>query len=682
MPRSSSAQPPSSPLSPQVRGSQRRSSTRRSSAFNYDKNPRRSLSASIHAPNRGIYKRSSGGVGEEGGVEEEQEGTIAGVTFNTLCCVMGAGVLSLPYAMRNGSVGLSLLLMGTTTIMAAFAVYILACGCDLNKKYSYTECLAYSVFPDIPIAQRRARKKEAKRRRKEERQIEEATRADIARIERTHENSLQNAGTAVEEPSPVVENHQPNSLIKSDAGHGGVYSDSDDHSSTEDDSDLDEGIYDPKTESHNQKMRRWITMIMEAIIFLNNYGSITVYSRVIADSIPPVLNDFFGAGGAWTSTWLWIVGPGLVFFLLSCARGMEELKWTSIVGFVTIFYIVILVIVRFFTNMDDPIAPGIKMHDGMAADVNWLTISLTCFSTVSTYGLAFGFHYNVPYFYRELRDRRPEVLMQTISMSFPIICMCYISTGLLGYLTFGSLVADSHAEGNIVNNYNSHDVAANIGRLGLFFHFGPVYPIISICCRRALHRLTCLAFVKPVLPLEALGENEIVVEEQGSNEIENNYADSSTAEKQSLLPSSASGGGNPTHTTVAVHSGLGHAAPGDPSTTKTSSIVIEAFLIVSTSSLIAAFVPGIGVVVELVGALFGIPLMFLFPGIIGYYIFTDELAPFIFNKSSFFRALSVEDGKRAIWWLNKSSVLIAVVGAFFQFCGILAFGLSQAGVIH
>jgi hypothetical protein len=123
------------------------------------------------------------------------------------------------------------------------------------------------------------------------------------------------------------------------------------------------------------------------------------------------------------------------------------------------------------------------------------------------------------------------------------------------------------------------------------------------------------------------------------------------------------------------------APPGDPSTTRQSSIIIEAFVIVSSSALIAAFVPGIGVVVELVGALFGIPLMFLFPGMIGYQIFTEDLAPFLFGKSDLL-ARSPEQTRKYIKWLRWGSIAIGTVGAIFQFCGLMAFFLTQAGVIH
>jgi len=645
-----------------VRISQRRSSQRRS--FNYDKNPRRSLSASIHAPNRGVFKRSSMADGEsESGAD--QTGTVGGVTFNTLCCVMGAGVLSLPYATRNGSVGFSLILMLITTLFSAFGVYILACGCDITKKYSYTECLAYALFPDMPLAERRAKQLEAKKRRKEERRIQEETKRELAGIDPSHNQStLQESANQPTNTTTLVSTSRGAELstVCSSAAA------SDDDISSDNDSDLDEGIYDPATEGRNRKLRRWITMVMEAIIFLNNYGTITVYSRVIADSIPPVLNDFFGADGVWTSTWLWIVGPGIIFFLLSCARGMEELKWTSMVGFATIFYVVCLVITRYFTNMNDPISESMNMKDGVAADVNWFTISLTCFSTISTYGLAFGYHYNVPYFYRELADRRPAVMMETVSLAFPVISICYISTGLLGYLTFGSRVADSHAEGNIINNYDSHDVAANIGRLGLFFHFAPVYPIISICCRRALHRLTCLAFVKPVPPTTvADGAAAADITSPPMSPLAGNNNNTDAEEKLPLVVP-----------TIDADSG---APPGDPSTTRQSSIIIEAVVIVSTSALIAAFVPGIGVVVELVGALFGIPLMFLFPGMIGYQIFKDELAPYLFAKSDL-QARSPETTKKYIKWLRWGSIVIGLLGAVFQFCGLLAFFLTQTGVIH
>eukprot|EP00744_Colponema_vietnamica_P005287 GILI01007759.1.p1 GENE.GILI01007759.1~~GILI01007759.1.p1 ORF type:complete len:495 (+),score=81.08 GILI01007759.1:157-1485(+) len=376
--------------------------------------------------------------------------------------------------------------------------------------------------------------------------------------------------------------------------------------------DIDEGII-LENETNARKRRRQVTMIMEGIVFFTNFGTVVIYSRVIADSIPPVLTDFFGLHGVWVSEWLWLVFPSTIFFALSCVRNMEELKFTSIIGFATIFYVVVAVVVRYFTNISDPISPP---HEGGVDTIRWFDVRVTMFSTLATYALAFGYHFNVPYFYCELKDRRPIVMMETVKVAFPIITVLYASTGILGYLTFGALVADSHAAGNIVSNYADDDVFVNIGRLGLFFHFATVYPILSVCARRGLHRFICLFFAK---------------------------APSAEEEKLTRF----------------------EPAPGDPSTTRMTSIIMEALVIVTGSTLIAAFVPGIGVVVELIGTLSGFPSVIIIPAYIGTKIFDDRI-----------KCMEGLPNKL----LRRSSHVCFWLGNILLVCGIVSFILERLNI--
>eukprot|EP00388_Colpodella_angusta_P037332 GDKK01041325.1.p1 GENE.GDKK01041325.1~~GDKK01041325.1.p1 ORF type:complete len:323 (+),score=1.71 GDKK01041325.1:86-1054(+) len=315
--------------------------------------------------------------------------------------------------------------------------------------------------------------------------------------------------------------------------------------------------------------------------------------------------------------------PGLIFFGLSCIRNMDELKWTSVIGFVTIIYIVLVVLVRYYTNsfgdslFPEEGSPDFNQHEhDLQQSVRYFRLGISCFATMSTYSLAFGYHFNVPYFYKELKDRRPAVMMKSTMISFPIITASYGLTGLFGYLTFGALVASSAAQGNIVNNYGDGDIAMSIGRLGLFFHFATVYPIISICCRRGLHRMVCI-LTSPTEPKTAVVDGVVVTK----------------------LP------------------------PGDPGTTKTSSIITEAFAIVFVSTCCAGLAPGIGIVVELVGTLFGTPLIFIFPGLIGWQIFHEDIPSVCSN-------LMAWGSVKTYYRLSLASIAI---GSVFVVCGMIAF---------
>ena len=492
------------------------------------------------------YKTTRSSVSQAVHQHNLRTGTVFGVTFNTLTNVMGAGVLSLPYAMYNGSVIISMVLLFLCASITCFTSFILTLACDVVDKWSYTEVFSFTAFPDVPL----------------------------------HE---QDAVAAVANPTE----------------------------------DIDEGIV-LDDEPLARKRRRQLTMFMEAVVLFTNFGTVVIYSRVIADSIPPVLRNFFGASGVWTAEWLWLVAPAVLFFALSCVRSMEELKITSIIGFLTIFYIVVAIIVRYFTDIDDPIST-----DPSKDEIIIIHAKMSSFSTLATYALAFGYHFNVPYFYYELKDRRTEVMMDTVKIAFPIITACYAATGLMGYLTFGALVAEKDASGDIVNNYPDNDVLMNIGRLGLFFHFASVYPILSVCARRGLHRLVCMLFAKK----PSKGENGALIEPE-----------------------------------------ISKAPPGDPSTTRMTSIVIEALAIVSGSTVIAAFVPGIGVVVELIGTIFNIPSVIIIPGFMGTRLFDERIAV-VRNK---FTPARIKLYRYISWFCFGT-------GCFFLVCGLISFIYARAG---
>ena len=90
-------------------------------------------------------------------------------------------------------------------------------------------------------------------------------------------------------------------------------------------------------------------------------------------------------------------------------------------------------------------------------------------------------------------------------------------------------------------------------------------------------------------------------------------------------------------------------------------IILEAFFIVSTSTLIAILVPGIGVVMELMGALFGVPSTFIIPGIIGYYTFASQTSPWLQSCENprFERAVCIA--------MIGSGIVISVCGIFSTF---------------
>ncbi|CAJ1038420.1 putative Transmembrane amino acid transporter protein [Leishmania utingensis] len=456
---------------------------------------------------------------------ETRFGTVTGTIINTLCSVIGAGVLSLPLALYFSSIVVGLMILLLFSASAAFSVYCLVVGCDATGRYSLPEVMAFTLYPpqlweeylcSRGATDQSSREEDAPRLAKHQCDAV-CVSSGVCSSSRNKESGVTGsphtgatAGTGTRQSRGPGENmankegegdtsqyrHHPRR--QDDQPYSGT---SDLHGSTDRESNTPfpippmstyAGLRDAyaREEWRRRHRRRLITTLMELMVFCSNYGTLVVYSKVIADSMPPVVSYFTPTDGVLVSKYFWLIAGGIVFFVLSCAHNMEELKWSSLLGFLSIFYIVVLILYRYHTQQryDYP-----HVDPRRYGQVRWFHFSFSVLRTISTFGMALSYHYNVPYLYKELQDRRPNRMMQSLLVAFPIIIVCYAVTGIFGYLTFGDQVAAPKVGGNIVSNYPKDDLFMNIGRLGLFAHFACVFPVLSICTRRGLHRLTMIA---------------------------------------------------------------------------------------------------------------------------------------------------------------------------------------------
>lgn len=423
--------------------------------------------------------------------------TVLGTTFNTLCNVVGGGVLSLPFAVHNSSIIVGVVLIALCGLAGGFASYVLVCGSEATGKFSEAEVIAFALFPPI-------------------------------------------LGRA------------------------------------------------PKVEQDRRAFRRKTTrLLVTGIVVFSLWMSLFIYAKIIAESVPPVIRGFFDYNEGILQTELfWLVIPGVVFAGMTTVRKMSELKWSSLLGFATILYCILIVVVRYFTNFSHRVPRA-------GGPVVWFELNLSLFATLTTVTGAFCWQFNTCPFYRELKERSPERMMKTVYTSMPIIGVCYAVTGVLGYLLFGPAVAGKHA-GNVMTLFPDDDVAVNIGRLLLFFHFVCVFPILSITCRRGAHDL--LLHIPHEGLRKVLTGGAVGVVPRGSDAREG--ADVADAEDD--------------------------IDTDHVFTTPLYINAIESFIIVTVAVTAAAFVEGIGVGGELSSALSGVFLMFVGPGLVGVSIWSRK----------------------------------------------------------
>ena len=174
--------------------------------------------------------------------------------------------------------------------------------------------------------------------------------------------------------------------------------------------------------------------LFEICLFFYTYGVLVEYGRVIIDSMPDVARDFFKVeSGVLTEGWFWLLLACIPFIGLTSLPRLTELKWSSIIGFGTIAYVQILIVVRFF---DGSYKDG--REELAAQDVDVYKPSMNFFRAIPVLAVAFSCHYNVPVYYKELKVRTLSQFYRVLLVVHPALITAYLLCSI-GYLTFGML---------------------------------------------------------------------------------------------------------------------------------------------------------------------------------------------------------------------------------------------------
>lgn len=223
---------------------------------------------------------------------------------------------------------------------------------------------------------------------------------------------------------------------------------------------------------------------MEMIVVLGNTAALTAYARIIGDAMPPVLRGFASIADKsvpdlLTRSGTWTLSFASVFLLLAPTRRLHDIWWLSAAGFLAVVYVGVVVVTTF----------GIRCHNDEApsSDVQYFSLRSTLLPAFSIITGALMYQMNVPPLYQEMAHRSRRRMMTTTAAGYCTATVMYIVVGLTGYLTFGRHAIADTAEGNILNNFSSSDLAMNIGRLLMCVHFVFVFPIYVVVARRSLH---------------------------------------------------------------------------------------------------------------------------------------------------------------------------------------------------
>jgi amino acid permease len=222
----------------------------------------------------------------------------------------------------------------------------------------------------------------------------------------------------------------------------------------------------------------------ECILAFYTYGILIGYGRIIADSMPTVAKSFMGLKGFFGGQIFWLLVSGAIFLPLSSVKSLSLLKYSSIVGFVTILYLGFMVVFRFG---DESYAEQ-GQSGPVANDVNWFHLTANFFRAIPVMSTSFSCHYNIPVFYGELEGRNPRKMFQSIGLFAAFSIPFYLMVGVICMLMFGHYRL-GHADGDVMKNFAADDTAFNVARFGFYIQFLCSYPLVALACRRAINVL-------------------------------------------------------------------------------------------------------------------------------------------------------------------------------------------------
>ena len=194
-------------------------------------------------------------------------------------------------------------------------------------------------------------------------------------------------------------------------------------------------------------------LVVEVNIILFCFGSCIAYTMAIGDILRPVmrLGSLVAAwpwlGGCFSSTvyngeamiivlfWLLLMVP------LSLVEKIASLQWSSLLGVVSLVYLVFSVTVHACWSWAKDVGHANQ-------DVKWAALSTDTFPAMAIFIFAFTCQINIPPLYEELQ-RRSKRRMAAVSRRCMFICvLCYAFIGVAGYVDF-----PTSQYGNILKNY-------------------------------------------------------------------------------------------------------------------------------------------------------------------------------------------------------------------------------------
>ncbi|OAD60465.1 Putative sodium-coupled neutral amino acid transporter 7 [Eufriesea mexicana] len=211
-------------------------------------------------------------------------------------------------------------------------------------------------------------------------------------------------------------------------------------------------------------------------IMIYSFGCCLTFLIVIGDQFDRVLATYYGLDYCHTwylsRTFVTVVTSSIFILPLCFFKKLDILGYVSSIGCVTILYVALLVVYKYFTNIETPNNPMKIWPDNKFEALQ--IIPIICF--------AYQNHMTAIPMYACMKERKINKFILCAIASMIICFIVYTIVGIFGYATFGAGKVPS----DILQGYADKSIILTLGIIFIAIKNFTTYPIILYCGRDAL----------------------------------------------------------------------------------------------------------------------------------------------------------------------------------------------------
>ncbi|CEG49884.1 sodium-coupled neutral amino acid [Plasmopara halstedii] len=221
-----------------------------------------------------------------------------------------------------------------------------------------------------------------------------------------------------------------------------------------------------------------MTIFVEVNILVFCFGISVAYLVTLGDIVTPLVELCFGVQSIIAQRWLLMtILCGAIMLPLSLMKDISSLQFSSILGVLSIIFLVVAVAIRSITY---------ATLNGIPKDISWtidLSRSPDFMLSVPIVMFAFTCQVNVFSIYTELQRPCIRRMNKVVDRATLISFLIYLCIGGVAYLAFGRQLVEPKYKGNILLSFPLDDALIAFSRAAIAFTVAVAFPLNIFPCR-------------------------------------------------------------------------------------------------------------------------------------------------------------------------------------------------------